>query len=231
MRLELLKEINQAQKNKCSVVLLTCLENDEQQIIYPENDLTISHLDDDLAQAIKQAWHSDRSMQHIIGDRKYFIHVFNPPLRLIIVGAVHIAQALVTMAQNLQYEVVVVDPRQAFADENRFSNINYLSNWPDKALESLNPDHRTAIVTLTHDPKLDEPALCIGLASNAFYVGALGSRKTHQARCQRLQEAGLNEEQLSRIHAPIGLNIGAKSPSEIAISIVAEITAVLRKRS
>ena len=144
------------------------------------------------------------------------------------VGAVHIAQPLVTLAQTSGYEVVIVDPRGAFATQDRFPNVTLSEDWPDSALEDLNLDNRTAVVTLTHDPKLDDPALHVALRSEAFYIGSLGSRKTHGRRVERLTEDGYSADEIDKIHAPVGLSINAKSPAEIAISIMAQITQVLR---
>lgn len=153
----------------------------------------------------------------------YFVRVFQRPVRLMIVGAVHIAQALVSMAGFAGFGCIVIDPRAAFASRERFADATLVNKWPDQALRDLAPDRRTAVVTLTHDPKLDEPALCAALTSDAFYVGALGSRKTHAARLERLRAAGLDEAALSRIRAPVGLPLGGRRPAEIAVSIMAEI--------
>ena len=154
---------------------------------------------------------------------------FVPPLRLIVIGAVHVAQPLVQMATLAGYACVVVDPRAAFASEARFPGVERLGDWPDQAVAKLAPDRRTALVALTHDPKLDEPALAAALRSPAFYVGALGSKKTHAARLERLRALGVGDDALARIHAPVGLDIGARSPAEIAVSILAEITECLRR--
>ena len=159
------------------------------------------------------------------GGTDYFIRVFNTPLRLLVVGAVHISQALVPMAQLAGYAVTVVDPRGAFATKERFPGVTLSEDWTDDALTKFKPDARTAIVTLTHDPKLDDPALQVALTSNAFYIGALGSSRTHAKRVARLKEGGLTDAQIARIGSPVGLDIGAKSPAEIAISILAEIVA------
>jgi xanthine dehydrogenase accessory factor len=159
-----------------------------------------------------------------------FIHVFAPTPRLIVVGAVHIAQRLVTLARLADFAVSVVDPRTAFATAERFPDVALSHDWPDRAVSALTPDAATAIVTLTHDPKLDDPALILALRSRAFYIGALGSRKTHAGRLGRLREAGFDDAALSRIHAPVGLPIGAVSPGEIAVSIMAEIVAIRRGR-
>ncbi len=161
-------------------------------------------------------------------DGETFVAVHNPPLRLVCVGAVHITQALVPMARIAGYDPVIIDPRAAFASAERFPGEALMDDWPDEAVQKLGLDSRTALVLLTHDPKLDDPALQAALAADVFYIGALGSKKTHAARIARLQEAGFTEAQIARIHGPIGLDIGAAGPAEIAVSILAEMTAVLR---
>ncbi|WP_299962269.1 XdhC/CoxI family protein [uncultured Roseobacter sp.] len=158
-----------------------------------------------------------------------FVAIHNPPLRLAIVGAVHIAQALVPMARIAGYDPFIVDPRAAFGSEARFPGERILSDWPDEALSEIGVDSRTAVLLLTHDPKLDDPALQIALKSDTFYIGALGSTRTHAARRARLSEAGFSEADLARIHGPVGLDIGAASPQEIAVSILAQMTRVLRR--
>ncbi len=155
---------------------------------------------------------------------------FNPPLRLAVVGAVHIAQALVPMARLAGYDALVIDPREAFASAARFPGCTLSHDWPDEALTAFAPDARSAVVTLTHDSKLDDPAIRAALASDAFYIGALGSTRTHAKRLERLRGAGVAESSLSRIHAPVGLDIGARSPAEIAVSVLAQMTARLRGR-
>ena len=158
-----------------------------------------------------------------------FLVIHNPPLRMVVVGAVHIAQFLLPMARLAGYDPALVDPRGAFASPARFPGETILDDWPDEALERLAPDARTAIVTLTHDPKLDDPAIRAALASDCFYLGCLGSRKTHAQRVERLLAAGLMPEQLVRIHAPVGLDIGAATPAEIAVAIMAQATQALRR--
>ena len=162
-------------------------------------------------------------------DEGRFIAVHNPPLRLIVVGAVHIAQALVGMARACGYAPTLIDPRGAFGSAERFPGEVIVEEWPDEAMAALRPDARTAVVTLTHDPKLDDPALAAALRSGAFYVGCLGSKRTHAKRVERLAAAGFLEAEIARLHAPVGLDIGARTPAEIALSVMAEITAVLRK--
>ncbi|MBY4891557.1 XdhC family protein [Rhodobacteraceae bacterium N5(2021)] len=158
-----------------------------------------------------------------------FVHIHNPPLRMIIVGAVHVAQALVPMARLAGYDPVIVDPRPAFAAAARFPGERIVEDWPDEALDALGLDARTCVVTLTHDPKLDDPAIERAVRSDIFYLGCLGSKRTHAKRVARLQEAGFPEAEIGRIHAPVGLDIGSRGPGEIAVSIMGQVTQVLRK--
>ena len=160
--------------------------------------------------------------------KKLFLNVYAPTARLVIIGAVHISQALAPLAQSLDYDVYVVDPRTAFASPERFPDVPLIADWPDVALPPLKVDRYTAFVAVTHDPKIDDPALLHAFAHDCFYIGALGSRKTHAKRLERLKAQGASDQQLARIHAPIGLAIGAVSPTEIALSIMAQITAELR---
>jgi len=175
---------------------------------------------------LKTRMRDDRSGQ----EDDWFVTIFNPPLRLIIVGAVHIAQPLVTMAALCNYDVTVIDPRETFATQDRFPDCAILTDWPDEVLASLQPDSRTALVTLTHDPKIDDAALADVLGSRAFYIGSLGSRRTHAKRLGRLRDRGLDEQDLLTIRAPIGTDIGAATPAEIAVAIMAEVTLTLRRR-
>lgn len=162
-------------------------------------------------------------------DGRTFVHVHNPPLRMLVVGAVHIAQALVPMARIAGHDVTVIDPRPAFGAAARFPDTVLVEEWPDEALADLGLDARTAVVTLTHDPKLDDPAIRAALGSEVYYLGCLGSSRTHAKRVARLTEAGFTEAQIARIHAPVGLDIGARGPGEIAVSVLAEVTQRLRK--
>jgi xanthine dehydrogenase accessory factor len=183
----------------------------------------------DVLEAVRAAHRRDRGRTVETERGPLFIQVFNPPLRLMVIGAVHIAQALVPMAGLCGYDVTVVDPRRAFASDARFPGVDVRQDWPDEALEELKPDARTAVVTLTHDPKLDDPALDVALRSDAFYIAALGSKRTHAARLERLAELGHDPATLRRIFGPAGLSIGAVSPAEIALSVMAEMTQVLRQ--
>src|SRR5690606_4283756 len=158
-----------------------------------------------------------------------FIAIFNPPLRMLVVGAVHIAQALLPMARLAGYDPVLIDPREAFGSAGRFPGETILHDWPDEALQAQGLDARTAVATLPHDSKLDDPAIIAALGSDVFCLGCLGSTRTHANRLDRLREAGVSEAALTRIHAPVGLDIGAKTPAEIAVSVLAQVTQALRK--
>ncbi|HRQ83352.1 MAG TPA: XdhC family protein [Azospirillaceae bacterium] len=180
----------------------------------------------DVSGPLKLAADDDEELE---GAARLFVVAHNPPLRLLVVGAVHIAQPLAAMAALTGYAVAVIDPRAAFATPARFPGFDLRVQWPDEALAELLPDSRTAVAVLSHDPKLDDPALIAALNSPAFYVGALGSRRTHAKRIDRLRAAGVAENRLARIHAPIGLGINALTPAEIAVAIMAQVTAVRRR--
>ncbi|WP_270936403.1 XdhC family protein [Falsiroseomonas oryzae] len=208
---------------KRPVAVLTRLP-DGAQLLHPDDTLP-----EPLAAEAAAALRDDAARNVTLGAETWFIHPHNPPLRLIVVGAVHIAQALVPMALPLGFAVTVVDPRRAFATEERMGDrVTISTDWPDEAMTALAPDARTAVVTLTHDPKLDDPALEVALRSPAFYIGSLGSRRTHAKRVARLTEAGLTEAEIARIQAPVGLDIGAVTAPEIAVSILAQIVSSRR---
>jgi len=200
------------------LVLATDLASGEQRILEPG-----------ASEAARDALRRDVCVHVEEGGRRWFLQPWNPPLRLVIVGAVHIAQPLAAMAALASYSVTIVDPRQAFATAERFPGVTLSGDWPDQALATLAPDARTAVVTLTHDPKLDDPALAVALRSPAFYVGALGSKKTQAARRERLRRQGIADADLDRIHGPVGLPLGAVSPGEIAVSILAQLVGRLRR--
>jgi len=208
---------------KRPVVLATVLEGGAQRLIYPSQAAA-----DPLQSDAMAALRDDKSRVVETADGRVFLHAHNPPLRMFIVCAVHIAQPLARMAVLAGFDVHVADPRGAFAAPDRFPDVTVEARWPDEALIDFKCDSRTALVTLTHDPKVDDPALHIGLRSPVFYVGCLGSPRTHALRVERLSEAGFSSAEINRIHGPIGLDIGAKSPAEIALSIMAEVTQVLR---
>lgn len=227
MRAEILKELLESQAAKRPVAVATRLSDGMHKIVYPSDKSSETWL----IKAVHEVLATDKSrvLTAPDGSGEWFLNAFNPPLRLLVVGAVHVAQPVVSIAALDAFDVVVVDPRTAFASPERFPGVTLQTDWPDEALAALKPDSRTAVITLTHDPKLDDPALEVALRSPAFYIGALGSKKTHAARIERLTAKGFDAETLARIHAPIGLSIGAKSPAEIAISIMAQITQVLRQ--
>jgi xanthine dehydrogenase accessory factor len=216
-----------ARAAKRPVVLATRLSDGGQALVFA--DSTDASIHPALTIAAQDALAADASRTVEAEGDTWFLHVLNPPLRLAVVGAVHIAQALVPLAATLGYAITVIDPRRAFATEERFPNVTVSTAWPDEAMQGFAPDARSAIVTLTHDPKLDDPALDAALRSTAFYIGALGSRRTHAARLARLRELGHGDAALARIRGPVGLDLGGETAPEIALSIVAEIVAVRRR--
>jgi len=231
MKAETLAALQEAQTKRLAVVLATRLGDGAETLIYPDKASGPLAGDATVTAAAHRAMSSGRSDTIDLDGQKIFMHVYVPPARLIIVGAVHIAQALAPMASLMDFDVTVIDPRRAFASDSRFPGVKVMQDWPDEALEQLGLDPATAVVTLTHDPKLDDPALEYALKSDAFYVGSLGSKRTHAKRKERLFEAGITEEQFARIHGPVGLSIGAKSPSEIAVSILAQVVEVRARRA
>lgn len=224
MKRALYDRLMEARTAKRPVVLITRIDDGAQALLDGDEISGDLERDESLRESARRMRDEDRSGR--VGEG-YFLQVFNPPLRLLLVGAVHIAQALAPMATFAGYDVTIVDPRRAWASEERFPGLTIRDDWPDEALSALAPDRRTAVVALTHDPKLDDPALQVALASPAFYIGALGSTRTHAKRLDRLREAGIEEAALARIHGPVGLSIGARSPAEIAISILAQMTQAL----
>ncbi|HEX7624489.1 MAG TPA: XdhC family protein, partial [Anaeromyxobacteraceae bacterium] len=223
---ELVGRILSALAAKEPVVLATDVATGAPRLLrplQPEPDLEPA-----LAEAARGAVERDRSGVVAMPGGWVFLRVFNPPVRLAIVGAVQIAQALAPMAQLAGYDVLVVDPRRAFATAERFPGIQLVSEWPDVALGRAGLDRRSAVVTLTHDPKLDDPALVAALRSEAFYVGCLGSQRTQAGRRERLAAMGFTQRDLARIHGPVGLPIGAISPGEIAVSILSQLVGALR---
>jgi xanthine dehydrogenase accessory factor len=223
MQLTTLAELNAERAARRPVILVTDVASGEQRLV-KASGIIADPLHVELAVHLRMG----KSGMIEADGRKLFLNVYAPTARLVIVGAVHISQALAPIAQSLGYDVTVVDPRTAFASPERFPDVPLIAEWPDVALPPLNVDHYTAFVALTHDPKIDDPALLHAFSRDCFYIGALGSRKTHGKRAERLRGQGASAADIARIHAPIGLAIGAVSPSEIAVSIMAEITAALR---
>jgi xanthine dehydrogenase accessory factor len=216
---ELLDALLRARQDRTAVALVTTLESGDQRLVLKEHSPR-----DSLAAVLEDAFRFDQSGVH--GGE--FVHIHNPPLRLVVIGAVHIAQSVIPMAVLAGYDITVIDPRGAFATGARFPDISLHTQWPEEVLPGLHIDARTALLALTHDPKIDDPALSIALNSDCFYIGALGSKKTQASRVERLQKMGFSDALIARIHGPIGLAIGAKGAPEIAISIMAEMTRALR---
>ena len=222
--------LKDARSKRIALTLATRLSDAAETLVYrdtAEGDLASNAA---LLAVARKAMEIGRSETVEVDGQKIFLNVYVPPARLIIVGAVHIAQSLAPMATMLDFDVTVVDPRGAWATANRVPGVKVIQDWADEAFQEMGLDVSTAVVTLTHDPKLDDPALESALRSDVFYVGALGSRRTHAKRKDRLAEAGITEEQFARVHGPVGLNIGAKSPAEIAVSILGQIVEVRARR-
>jgi xanthine dehydrogenase accessory factor len=218
------EQIIEARASRRPVALITELASGAQRLSTPGED-------GGLGDALREAFRRDRSGTVETAGGEVFIRIYNPPLRMLVIGAVHTAQFLVPLAQMLDYDITIIDPRGAFATDERFPGVQLMPEWPDEVLPDMRLDARTAMIALTHDPKIDDVALRLALGSDAFYIGALGSTRTHAKRLERLAGLGIDEAALARIHAPIGLDIGAQGPAEIALSIMGQVTAVLRGKS
>jgi xanthine dehydrogenase accessory factor len=223
MKLEVLALLNGERAARRAAIVVTDTATGEQRLVR-----SADVAGDPLRDILEKRLRSGKSGMEETAQGKLFLTVHVPPPQLVITGAVHISQALAPMAKLLGYDVTIVDPRTAFASVERFPEVKVIAEWPDVALPSLAVDHYTAFAALTHDPKIDDPALTHALARDCFYIGALGSKKTHARRLERLKAQGIGDNTLARIHSPIGLAIGAVSPAEIAVAIMGEITARLR---
>lgn len=223
MDLQTLAQINVERAARRPVFVITDVTNGEQRLVKAA-DMAADPLRAELGKQLRMG----KSAMIEADGRKLFVNVYAPTARMVIIGAVHISQALAPLARSLGYDVTVVDPRTAFASPERFPDVKVVAEWPDVALPPLNVDAYTAFVAVTHDPKIDDPALLHAFERNCFYIGALGSRKTHAKRVERLKAQGATDVAIASIHAPIGLNIGAISPGEVAVAIMAQITAQLR---
>ncbi|MFZ3310575.1 MAG: XdhC family protein [Xanthobacteraceae bacterium] len=224
MKLDILTALNAERAARRAAILVTQVDGGRQRLVRAD-DVGKDPLRSVLAEHLR----TSKSGMEETAEGKVFLTVYVPAPQLVIIGAVHISQALAPIGNLLGYDVTIVDPRTAFASPERFPDVKVVAEWPDKALPPLNVDRYTAFVALTHDPKIDDPALLHALARDCFYVGALGSRKTHGRRVERLKAQGLSEAAVARIAAPIGLDIGAVSPAEIAVAIIAQITERLRE--
>ncbi|GIK81874.1 MAG: XdhC family protein [Pseudorhodoplanes sp.] len=224
MRLDVLSALNAERAARRAVVLVTAIESGAQRLV--THDLIDA---DPLRETLRKRLHSGKSGMEETPEGRVFLTVHVPPPRMVITGAVHISQALAPIAKLAGYDVTIVDPRTAFATPERFPDVSLLAEWPENALPRLSIDRYTAFVALTHDPKIDDFGLVEALRNECFYVGALGSKKTHARRVERLRAQGLSEAAIARIHAPIGLDIGAVSPAEIAVAVMAEITTARRR--
>jgi xanthine dehydrogenase accessory factor len=226
MKLDILSVLNAEREARRAAIVVTDVASGKQRLV-KAGDIAKDPLRAVLADHLR----TGKSGMADTAEGRAFLTVYVPAPQLVITGAVHISQALAPIGKLLGYDVTIVDPRTAFASAERFPDVKVIADWPDQALPPLNVDRYTAFVALTHDPKIDDPALLHALKRDCFYVGALGSRKTHARRVERLRQEGLSDAAIARIHAPIGLDIGAVSPSEIAVAIMAQITEKLREEA
>jgi xanthine dehydrogenase accessory factor len=224
MKLEILTTLNAEREARRAAIVVTDVQTGKQRLVK-----TVDIGKDPLRPVLAEHLRTGKSGMEQTAEGRVFLTVYVPAPQLVITGAVHISQALAPIGKLLGYDVTIVDPRTAFASPERFPDMKVIAEWPDTALPPLNVDRYTAFVALTHDPKIDDPALLHALSRDCFYIGALGSRKTHARRCERLKQQGLSDADIARVHAPIGLNIGAVSPAEIAVAIMAQITERLRE--
>jgi len=235
MKLSILRKLVASRAERRPFALLTDMVSGAQWLVFAAGDAYggdagQTEPSGEIVATARRFLQEQRSSVADMAGSRYLVQVHAPPARLLVVGAVHIAQALLPMAELAGFRVFLIDPREAFSAPERFPGIEMIRDWPDLGLETLSPDVSTAVVTLSHDPKIDDPALRVALASDAFYIGALGSRKTHAARLKRLSAMGIADEALERIHAPVGLKLGGRKPAEIAISILAQIVEARYRR-
>ena len=226
MKIETLKSIIEKKKNKSEFAIITNLKTGESEIF--EKDKTLSKEMEIYSKQINEFFKSKKN--GVVENSEIFVETYILPIKVIIVGAVHIAQYLVDYAKSLNFEILIIDPRGYFASEQRFPNIKIINKWPDEAFKEIETNESTALIALTHDPKIDDPALQHALKKKFYYIGALGSKKTHENRCQRLKEADYSDEQINSIHGPIGIKLGGRSAPEIALSIIAQLVSETYKK-
>ncbi len=219
MKLQTLKSIIEKKKNKSEFAIITNLTTGESEIF--EKNKPLSKEMEIYSSQVEEFFKSKKN--GVIENTEIFVETYVLPIKVIVVGAVHIAQYLVDFAKSLNFEISIIDPRGYFASEQRFPDMKIINKWPDEAFKEIETNENTALVALTHDPKIDDPALQHALKKKFYYIGALGSKKTHENRCQRLKEAGFSDEQINLIHGPIGIKLGGRSAPEIALSIIAQL--------
>ena len=222
MKLQTLKSIIEKKKNKSEFAIITNLSTGDSEIF--EKDKPLSKEMEVYSSQINQFFKSKKN--GVIENSEIFVETYILPIKVIVVGAVHIAQYLVDFAKSLNFEISIIDPRGYFASEQRFPDMKIINKWPNEAFKEIKTNENTALIALTHDPKIDDPALQYALKKKFYYIGALGSKKTHGNRCQRLKDAGFSDEQINSIHGPIGIKLGGKSAPEIALSIIAQLVSV-----
>ena len=226
MKLQTLKSIIEKKKNKSEFAIITNLKTGQSEIF--EKDKPLSKEMEIYSNQINEFFKSKKN--GVIENSEIFVETYILPIKVIVVGAVHIAQYLVDFAKSLNFEISIIDPRGYFASEQRFPDMKIINKWPNEAFKEIETNENTALIALTHDPKIDDPALQHALKKKFYYIGALGSKKTHENRCQRLKEAGFNDEQINSIHGPIGIKLGGRSAPEIALSIIAQLVSVTYKK-
>ena len=226
MKLQTLKSIIEKKKNKSEFAIITNLKTGESEIF--EKDKPLSKEMEVYSNQINEFFKSKKN--GVIENSEIFVETYILPIKVIIVGAVHIAQYLVDYAKSLNFEISIIDPRGYFASEQRFPDMKIINKWPDEAFKEIDTNENTALIALTHDPKIDDPALQHALKKKFYYIGALGSKKTHENRCQRLKEAGFSDDQINSIHGPIGIKLGGRSAPEIALSIIAQLVSETYKK-
>ena len=226
MKIQILKSIIEKKKNKSEFAIITNLSTGESEIF--EKDKPLSKDFENYSNQIKEFFKSKKN--GIIENSEIFVETYLLPIKVIVVGAVHIAQYLVDYAKSLNFEISIIDPRGYFASEQRFPNMEIINKWPDEAFKEIKTNENTALIALTHDPKIDDPALQHALKKKFYYIGALGSKKTHANRSQRLKEAGFSDKQINSIHGPIGIKLGGRSAPEIALSIIAQLVSETYKK-
>ncbi|MCE2474534.1 MAG: XdhC family protein [Alphaproteobacteria bacterium] len=221
-----LAQVLEARAGRTPLAVVTRVSDGTQGVVTP--DTADALLPPEAVADATRRLAADESGTVVAGGETWFVHAHTPPYRMVVVGAVHIAQPLVKMGVLAGFDTIVIDPRSAFATAERFPGVRVVDLWPDEAMSALGPDSRTAVITLTHDPKLDDAALSVALRSPAFFIGSLGSTRTHAARCKRLRREGFSDSEIARIHGPVGLAIGARAPAEIAAAILAQVVSVRR---